>query len=98
MKIELSKPFKYENQEYTELDLPIENITVTDYEKAEREFKALNPKFVGAVELESAFYKHMACNLVGKPIDFFDNMPVYEFIKIKTQVQSFLLTGTVLEI
>lgn len=98
MKHQFSKPYVYNGTTYTELDINIENITTAEYQRAEREFKILNPKFVGVVEMESGFHQQLLANLSDQPIEFFSQLPAHEFIKLRMKSQSFLLTGEFLEI
>lgn len=83
---------KFNDQEYTELDIPIENITTLDYEKAEMQFRSLNPNFAGVIELESGFTKQIMINACKLPAEFFNSLPANEFVKLKMAVQSFLLS------
>lgn len=85
------KAYTWNDKEYTELDIPVENITTVDYEKAEMQFRALNPNFTGVVELESGFMKQIMVNACELPAEFFNGLPANEFIRLKMAVQGFLL-------
>lgn len=99
MKHKLSRPYKYEGMEFTELEVNLENLTTADYEKAEREFKALNHKASNQqangtmIEMETGFVKIVLCKAIGKTHDFLDNLPIADFAKLKVVTQGFLLTG-----
>ncbi len=94
MKHKLSRPYKYEGTEFTELDVNLESLTTADYEKAEREFKALNQSVVvQMIESETGFVKIILCKAIGKTHDFLDNLPIADFAKLKVVTQGFLLTG-----
>ncbi len=90
----LSKVYTYEGKEYLELNLDLEDMTTEQYEQAEREFKALNPAFNGALESETGFIKLVLTKAGKLPHGFFDKLPAYEFVKLKYAVQTFLLTGS----
>ncbi len=94
MKHKLSRPYNYEGMEFTELDVNLESLTTADYEKAEREFKALNQSLiVQMIESETGFVKIVLCKAIGKTHDFLDNLPIADFAKLKVVTQGFLLTG-----
>lgn len=92
----LSRPHNYEGKEFTELEINFENLTTLDYEKTEREFKALNPHFSGQsmLEGETGFIKIVLCKAIGRAHDFLDNLPISDFAKLKVATQGFLLTGS----
>ena len=87
----LKKPYVFNGQEYTEVDVPLEDLTGMDYEKSCQQFKTLNKGFVGAVELEPAFLTQILVNASKKPSEFFTGLPMNEYIKLKFAVQNFLL-------
>lgn len=88
-----AKPYQYNGVEFTELEVDIENITTLDYEKAEAQFKSLNPNFMGVLELETKFHKQLLINATKKPEEFFNKLPIGEFVKLKMAVQGFLLNA-----
>lgn len=95
MELKLSRPFKYEGQEITELNVDLESLTTKDYEQAERELLMTKKALNGAMlEMETSFVKIIACKALKKPFDFLDNMAIADFTKLKVQTQGFLLTGS----
>lgn len=91
MKHKFAKPYKFNDKEYTELEIDIENITTLDYEKAESQYKSLNPNFIGVLELETKFHKQILINATKLPEEFYNGLPIGEFVKLKMAVQGFLM-------
>lgn len=88
---QLKKVYTFNGEEHTEINAPLEELTGLDYEMASNQFKILNPKFAGAVELEPAFLTQILVNTCKKPIEFFTGLPMNEYVKLKFAVQGFLL-------
>jgi hypothetical protein len=91
MKHKFAKPYNFNGKEYTELEIDIENITTLDYEKAESQYKTINPGFSGLIEAETGFTKQLIINATKLPAEFYNGLPLGEFIKLKYAVQGFLL-------
>jgi hypothetical protein len=92
MKIKLKRPHKHDDIEITEVELNLENLTLAEYEKIEREFRALNPqRVIISLEIESGFIKMVTAWAIGRTPEFFDTMAVPDYINIRSVVQGFLL-------
>lgn len=95
MKHVFKKTYIFNGKEHQDIELDIENLTVSDYELADKQFKSLNPNFSGVVETENQFLKQIMVNSSKKPLDFFNALPIYEFVKLKYAVQGFLFGASV---
>jgi hypothetical protein len=85
--ITLSKPYKFEDKEYTEIDLSgLENLSTGDLMKAEQ---AWTRKGNAAMKLETnmAYTMEIAALATQKPIEFFERLPKKDGIAVKVLVQ-----------
>lgn len=91
--LKFRKPYKFEGQEYTEVDLSaMENMTAADLCAVGRIMTKLgivNP--VAEMTVDYAIY--MAARASGKPVEFFKGLPPKESIALKNMVTGFLYGG-----
>lgn len=90
MLITFNKPYTFEGNSYTEVDLsPIENLTAEDLLEAE---DVLAKSGVNAFvpEINFTYLMIVAANATGKPQEFFRKLPAKEGIKVKRAVMGFL--------
>jgi hypothetical protein len=87
--VKFGKTYKFENQEYNEIDLVgIESLTGEDLESADREF--IKSGQVATVnEMSIGYANIIAARVTGKPIEFFKHLPAPESIKVKNMVSGF---------
>lgn len=90
---EFKKPYTFEGKEYKGLDIDFEKFTTELYEQAQRAFNTENPDFRGVMDLEISFHKQVLGLLINQPAVFFNRLPIYEFFKLKTEVQLFLTSA-----
>ena len=77
--MKLDKPFTFEGQTYTEVDLSgLEDTTAADLQ---------------AVEMTLEYAKFMAARVAHLPLEFFERLPAKEAIKLKGIVVGFLYGG-----
>lgn len=89
MKYTFLKPYKFESETFNEVELN-EDLTAKDYTVAEREFKEANPGYSGVLELEGGWYTHLLARAASKPVEFFEYMPISDFVRLKGQMSNFL--------
>lgn len=91
--LKFSKPYVFEGQEYTEVDLSaMEDTTAEDLSVVGKILSKL-----GTVspmpEMTMDFSQFMAARVTKLPIEFFKRMPAREAIKLKNAVTGFLYGG-----
>ena len=92
MKIEFDKPYKFEDKEYSEIDLKIEDLTGRDLLGLGRQYaKELGSKVQAVKALDEEYHLIIAEKVSGQPKEFFYNMPAPEFMKVSAQVMGFLM-------
>lgn len=88
--IVFKRPYNFEGKEYKEIDLSgIKNLSTKDLIDADKQFSA-----TGQVALMNEITTGYACIIASKgtglPIEFFENLPAYEGLKVKNKVMGFL--------
>lgn len=88
----LSRPFVFEEQEYTSLTMDFDKLTGADLLRINTQFDAeqKNPVFVKALSL--SYQISIAAVAAGVPIEFFNKLPAKDVSKVGLLAQSFLLT------
>lgn len=89
--IRFSKPYRFEGKTYAGVDLSgLKNLKAKDLWKVNRNYRnAGNASVLPEIDAEyTARVAAMASNL---PIEFFENMPLYEATKIKAKVSGFFM-------
>lgn len=90
--IKFNKPYKFEGAEYNEVDLSgLEDLTVIDLAAADKQFYGQGNVSGGSIETNILYTCIIASKATGKPIEFFENLPVKLGMKVKLEVMSFLL-------
>jgi hypothetical protein len=88
--IKLSKPFTFEEKEYTEIKLDLESLTGRDLISAEAEARIIaGPSPVS--ELSKPYNAVVAAKAAKVPIDMILDLPAKEFTIVTMSVQDFLL-------
>ena len=91
--LRFKKPYSFEGESYTEVDLSgLEDLSAADLCKVGKMVKktdGLDP--IAEMSLPYAIY--MAARVTGKPIEFFQQLPAREAIKLKNLVAGFLYGG-----
>ena len=93
--LKFSKPYVFEGQEYTEVDLSaLEDTSARDLEAVGRALAKKAPGLNAAsVEMTLDYAQMLAQRVTKKPIEFFTRMPAKEAIKLKGIVVGFLFGG-----
>lgn len=91
-KIVFNKPVNYEGEEYKEVDLSgIEHLTTKDLIDADKKFNA-SGQMALMNEMTTGYSCIIASKASGKPVEFFEQLPAGEGLKVKNVVMSFLNT------
>lgn len=87
--VKFKKPYKFEMQEYNEIDLSgLQKLTTQDLVDAERQFTATG-QAAPVAEMSIGYASIVAAMATKKPVEFFSGLPAPEGIKIKNVVTSF---------
>ena len=88
--MKLDKPFTFEGQTYTEVDLSgLEDTTAADLQAVGRFVTKKNP----AANPATVDAQFMAARVAHLPLEFFERLPAKEAIKLKGIVVGFLYGG-----
>ncbi len=89
MYVKFSKPYVFEDDTYDGLDMScLENLTTDDLSEIEKKFykqgiASFNP------ENTAVYAKIVAWKATGLPIEFFNQLPVRDMMKIKSRIVNF---------
>ncbi|UHA74461.1 phage tail assembly protein [Paenibacillus sp. 481] len=89
---ELSRPFKFEGQEYTEVLLDLDSLTGDDMMLCERRVKESTTEQIHVYEMSKKYLAHVAACAARVPYEMVAAMPAKDFSKITVKVQGFLLS------
>ena len=93
--LKFRRPYPFEGQEYTELDLSgLENVTAGTLENIgkimAKKSPGLNP---ATIEMEMGYCELLAARVTGKPLEFFQRLPARDAIALKSKIVGFLCVG-----
>lgn len=93
MVIKLAKPYHFEDQTYTEIDLSgLENLTGRDMVAVSKTLtRQGDVSMIQEMSMDYALI--MASKATGQPVEFFYNLPPKECIKVKNRVTNFLYSA-----
>lgn len=87
--VRFSRPFLFEEESYDGIDLSgMENLTARDLGEIEKRFYRLGITSLNS-ETTVSYAKIAAQRATGMPIEFFDQMPAREMLKVKKAVVNF---------
>lgn len=93
MKYEFKRPYKFEDAEFAELEVPVEDMTGAQFLAVKKAFVKANP---GAnpvsMVFDQEFCIYLMARLSKQPLEFFEGMPANDLVPLCTQVTSFLLS------
>lgn len=88
--VTFKKPFTFEGKEFSSIDLELDELKGRDITDVQRQYTA-EGNFSAAPATDPEYCKRIA-SLAGKqPLEFFEELPASDFIKVTTSVQNFLL-------
>lgn len=89
--IKFKKPYMFEKEEYTELDLSgLEDLSAADMIAVNRLMQRTNPGIDVMPEVSLEYACYMASRATKLPIEFFMAMPTSLAMKVKNRVMGFL--------
>lgn len=93
--LKFRRPYQFEGQEYTELDLSgLEDVTAGTLENIgkilAKKSPGLNP---ATIEMEMGYCELLAARVTGKPLEFFQRIPGRDAIALKSKIVGFLYGG-----
>lgn len=93
--LKLSKPYTFEGQKYTEVDLSaLEDTKTIVLENVGKIMAKLSPGTNPAtIEMTLGFAQLLAAKVTGKPVEFFRGLPAKDGIGLKSTVVGFLYGG-----
>ncbi len=91
LRIVFNKPFKWEDAEYTEVDLSgLENLTAMDLESAYRQYAASAGLEIAAIpELSMEYACILAAKATNMPVEFFKALPAKYALALRGAVRSY---------
>ncbi len=88
--VKFARPYEFEGETYTEIDLSgCANIRAKDMVKANDYLSREGRVIVAVPELDLQYLLFIAHLATGKPIEFFENLPMASANKVKNKVRSF---------
>lgn len=93
--LKFRKPYKFEGEEYTSLDLSgLENVTAGVLENIGKALAKKSPGLNPAtIEMEMGFCELLAARITKQPLEFFRGLPAREAISLKSMIVGFLYGG-----
>lgn len=89
-KLKFKKPYKFEGEEYKEIDLQnIEDLSTRDLLDADKAFNT-SGQMALMNEMATGYSLIIASKATKLPIEFFENLPANEGLKVKNIVMGFL--------
>lgn len=89
--IKLKKPYLFEKKEYTEIDLSgLEELTAADMIALENQYDRKSPGINVMPEVKVGYAVMMAARAAKLPVEFFNNLPPKDAMKVKNRVMGFL--------
>lgn len=87
--VEFSKPYHFEDEDYSKIDLAgLDNLTAEDMIAADK-FMSKSGSFSIMPEMSMEYSCFIAAKATGHPIEFFKGLPPKDAIKIKNKVTAF---------
>ena len=84
------KPFKFEETEFSEIDLDLEGLTGRDLSVVKRHW-AGKGNFSAVIATDTDYCVLIACHAAKQPFEFADALPARDYTQIAQMVQNFLL-------
>lgn len=89
MKHKFAKPYKFDDIEFTEIELDLDALTGKDISSAKRVW-AMAGNFSPMPSADMDFCAALAAQASKQPIEFFEQLPAREFNKVTQMVSNFL--------
>lgn len=92
MVIEFKKPYTFDGNEYKEINIDLDSLTGADLLRVGKQYKK-EGNSSPMKTLDETYHVMVAAKASGQKVEFFENLPAPEFVKVTTEVMAFL-TGT----
>lgn len=90
MKYEFKKPYEFDGDEYTEIEVDIESLKGSDISAVKKQYvSAGNFSPIPAVDYD--FCAMILAHASSKPLEFYTDMPANDYCAITKMVSDFLL-------
>lgn len=90
MKYEFKTPYEFDEKEYKELEIDIENIKGSDISAVKKQFVAAG-NFSPVPVSDSDFCAMLLARVTKQPLEFYTEMPAKDYCAITQAVSNFLL-------
>ena len=90
MKHVFSKPYKFEEKEYTEIEFDLEQVSGWMIEQAIRLYRR-NGGTASVPYLEGEFCMQILHNITNKPLEFFKGLPAKDYCALNMAVTNFFV-------
>ena len=88
--ITFKAPFTFEGKEFKSIELDLDSLKGRDITDTQRQYTA-EGNFSAVPATDPEFCKRIAAVAASQPIEFFEELPAPDFVKVTTSVQNFLL-------
>lgn len=88
--ITFKKPFEFDGEEFKEITLDLDSLKGRDITETQRQYTA-EGNFSAVPATDPEFCKRIAALAAGQTLEFFEELPAPDFVKVTTSVQNFLL-------
>lgn len=90
MKIKLSKPYNFDGNEFTEVEMDLCSLTGRDVSAAKKEW-ASQGNFAAVTVADIDFCAFLEARASKQPIEFVEGLPAKDYCKLAQEVSNFLL-------
>lgn len=90
MKYEFTKPYKFEDKTYEEIELDFDSLKGSDIANAKKQFAA-NGNYTPVLATDPEFCALLVAKMINQPIEFMTEMPARDYCAITQKTQGFLL-------
>lgn len=84
-----TKPVTFEDKEYKEIQIDIENLTGKDFQQAKQTFQQKG-MYTPVPQMDSEYLIILIQKHTKLPFEFFESLPIAEYIKLTGAISSFL--------
>lgn len=91
MKHVFSKPYEFEGETYTEIDVDLESLKGTDIAAVKKSWTTAGNFSIMPVT-DSDFCVRLLAKVTKKPLEFFEELPANEYCQITQEVTNFLIS------
>lgn len=96
MLVKFKKPVVFEGKEYESINIDLDSLTAENYEAIVNQIVASIPKGKNlSLEVERKLWLFITARASDLPPEFFMNLPLVPYVRIKGQVLSFLQESAV---